>query len=174
MAMTTEIDEGIGIAPGTWAAVTGVTWSLDDLANGTTQIPTPTSAGTNFSYIKSFQITIVATGGLSMTNVLVGKVSAETTTGTKLWSLTSHAAYTQAAAAPASTVDNNVTAPTMNGSAGAAMPLLSAAVVYAAGPYNTTGRKGNIVEVCLGVDATNITAGTTVATPTLRWSWTEG
>jgi len=56
----------------------------------------------------------------------------------------------------------------------AAVPLIGSAAVYAAGGFSTTGRKGNIVEVALGIDATNVTAGSAVATPTLRWSWTEG
>lgn len=174
-AMTVVIRQGTGATP-TWATVTAVKWSRVDDASGTTVIPTPTSTGTNFSFIKSFMIDITATGSLQMTNVLVGKVASETTTGTKLWHVTDSAegTYVQATAAPTATGDNNTTAPTLNGSTGVAMPLISAPPsAYAAGPFNTTGRKGNLVEIALGVDATNTTAGSAVATPTLRWSWTE-
>lgn len=174
-AMTVVIRQATGATP-TWATVTAVKWSRVDDASGTTVIPTPTSTGTNFSFIKSFAIDITATGSLSMTDVLVGKVAAETTTGTKLWHVTSHAegSYVQATAAPTATGDNNTTAPTMNGASGTALGLISAPPsAYSTGPHTTTGRKGNLVEVCLGIDATNTTAGSAVATPTLRWSWTE-
>lgn len=175
MAMVTEIHQLTGVVTGTSAAVTAVVWSLVDNATGTTEIATPTATGTNFSFIKSLKIHITTVNALSMTNVMVGKVAAESTTGTKLWAYTGHATYTQATAAPTATGDNNVTAPTMNAATGVALALISAPpAAYAAGPFTTTGDQGNNVEVCLGVDATNTTAGTAVATPTLRWSWTEG
>ena len=174
MAMVTTIQQGTGVVTGTFADVTAVVWSRVDNASGTTVIPTPTATGTNFSFIKSFKIQITTVNGLSMTNVLVGKVASEATTGTKLWRVTSHATYSQATAAPTATGDNNVTAPTMNGAAGTALELIAAPPsAYAAGPYTSTGVQGNNVEICLGVDATNTTAGAAVATPTLRWSWTE-
>jgi hypothetical protein len=174
MAMVTTIQQGTGVVTGTFANVTAVVWSRVDNATGTTVIPTPTSTGTNFSFIKSFKIQITTVNSLSMTAVMVGKVAAETTTGTKLWRVTSHATYSQATAAPTATGDNNVTAPTMNSASGVALELISAPpTAYAAGPFTTTGVQGNNVEVCLGVDATNTTAGSATATPTLRWSWTE-
>ena len=175
MAVTVQIDEATGATP-TWGTnVTAVTFGKDDTAVSTTPIPTPTSTGTNFSFIKSFQIDVTATGSLSMTSVMFGKVANEAVTGTKLWHVTSHAAgsYVQATAAPTSTGDNNSTAPTMNSASGTAVPLISAPPsAYAAGPYSTTGRQGNLVEVCLGVDATNTSAGSQ-SIATLRWSWTE-
>jgi hypothetical protein len=175
MAMTVQIDQLTGAGPSV-AAVTAVKWSRVDDASGTTVIPTPTATGTNFSFIKTFQVEITATGSLSMTNILFGKVASETTTGTKLWRVTSHAvgAYVQATAAPTATGDNNVTAPSMNSASGVALELISAPPsTYAAGAFSSTGRVGNLVEVALGVDATNTTAGASTATPTLRWSWTE-
>lgn len=177
MAMTTQIDQLTSTTP-TVTAVTAVVWSRVDNATGTTVIPTPTSTGTNFSFVKTFQMEITATGSLTMTNILFGKVANETTTGTKLWHRTDHAvgSYTQATAAPTATGDNNTTAPAMNGTNAAvtAVPLISAPPsAYAAGGFSATGRVGNLVEVALGVDATNTTAGAAVATPTLRWSWTE-
>lgn len=172
MAMTVQIDLATGATP-TYTGVSSVKWNLEDTQAGTTAIPTPTATGTNFSFVKSFQIEITATGSLNMTNVKVGKVASETTTGTKLWHVTSHAAYTQATAAPTATGDNNTTAPTVNAASATALPLIGSASVYAAGGFNTTGRKGNVVEITLGVDATNTTAGASVATPTLRWQWTE-
>lgn len=178
MAMTVQIVQATGAGP-SFGSVTAVKWSRVDDAAGATPIPTPTATGTNFSYVKSFLVEITAVGGLSMSDVKVGKVAAETTTGTKLWHRTDHAegSYVQATAAPAATGDNNVTAPVIpaggNNSAVAALPLIGSASVYSAGPHSTTGRKGNLVEVALGVDATNTTAGSAVATPTLRWTWTE-
>jgi hypothetical protein len=174
--MTTQIDQLTGATP-TATAVTSKKWNRIDNQSGTTPIPTPTSTGTNFSFVATFQMEITATGSLSMTNIMVGKVANETTTGTKLWLVTSHAvgSYVQATAAPTATSDNNVTAPTINSATAAAMQLISAPPsAYAAGPFSSTGRVGNLVEVCLGIDATNTTAGTTTATSTLRWSWTEG
>lgn len=177
MAMTTQIDLLTGASP-TVAAVSSIVFSREDTASGTTgRIPTPTSTGTKFSYVKSLQMEITATNGLSMTNILVGKVANETTTGTKLWHVTSHASgsYVQATAAPADTSDNNVTAPTVNGATAVAMPLIGAPPsTYAAGPFSSTGRVGNLVEGVDGIDATNTTAGAAVAMPTIRFSWTEG
>lgn len=173
--MTVVIRQLTGATP-TVATVTAVKWSRVDDATGTTVIPTPTSTGTNFSFIKSFQPEITATGSLQMTNILVGKVASETTPGTKLWRVTSHAvgSYVQATAAPTATGDNNTTAPTLNSASATALELISAPPsTYAAGAFNSTGRVGNLVEIALGVDATNTTAGSAVATPTLRWSWTE-
>lgn len=172
MAMTVQIDLATGAGP-SYAATTSVKWNRVDSEAGTTAIPTPLATGTNFSYVKSFQIDITATGSLTMTDVKVGKTASETTTGTKLWHVTSHGSYTQATTSPTATGDNNTTAPTVNGASATALPLIGSAGVYSAGPHSTTGRKGNFVEVCLGVDATNTTAGTSVATPTLRWQWTE-
>lgn len=172
MAMTVQIDLATGAGP-SYAATTAVKWNRADTEAGTTAIPTPTATGTNFSYVKSFQINITATGSLTMTDVKFGKVAGESTTGTKLWYDSSHASYTQATTSPTSTGDNNTTAPTINSATGTAVPLISGASAYSAGPHTTTGRKGNYIEVTLGVDATNTTAGTSVATPTLRWQWTE-
>lgn len=178
MAMTVAIANAVGASP-TWSDVGATTaaWNRIDTLTGTTVVPTPTATGTNFSWVKSFAINITATGSLTMTDAKFGKVAAETTTGTKLWHRSDHAegAYTQATAAPGATGDNNTTAPAMNGTNAAvtAVPLIGSASVYSAGPHSTTGRKGNLIEVSLGVDATNTTAGAAVATPTLRWSWTE-
>lgn len=178
MAMTVQIDQATGSGP-TFASVTSVKWNRTDDASTASAIPTPTATGTNFSYVKSFVVEITATGSLTMTDIKVGKVANETTTGTKLWHRTDHAegSYVQATAAPAATGDNNSTAPVIpaggNNTTVTALPLIGSASVYSAGPHSTTGRKGNLVEVALGVDATNTTAGASVATPTLRWQWTE-
>lgn len=179
MAMTVVISQATGATP-TWATVTAVKWSRVDNAVGTTPIPTPTSTGTNFSKVKSFLVDITATGGLTMTDIILGKVAAEATTGTKLWHSTStnEAGYAEASSNPGATGDNNVTAPDINGASDeAAMPLSSAETIYDAGPYSATGRINGAAalnEICLGVDSTNTTAGTAVATPTLRWEWVEG
>ena len=174
MAMTVVININTGAGP-TAAPVTAVKWNREDTAVGTTSgIPTPASTGTNFSWIKSFQVEITATGGLTMTNIRVGKVANETVTGTKLWHTTANASYTQASGAPTPTGDNNVTAPTLNAQTASAVPLITAPPsVYAAGPFAAAAAVGNFVEVSLGVDNTNSAGGTAVATPTLRWVWTE-
>jgi len=178
MANTVAIRQLTGAGP-TVATVTAVKWNRVDDASGTTVIPTPTATGTNFSFVKTFQIDITVDGGLTMTDVKVGKVANESTTGTKLWHRTDHAvgSYVQAIVAPAATGDNNTTAPVIpaggNNTNVIALPLIGSASVYAAGPFTGTGRKGNLVEMCLGVDATNTTAGSAVAAPTLRWQWTE-
>lgn len=176
MAMTVQIDLLTSTGP-TATGVSSKKWNRVDTQSGTTPIPTPTSTGTNFSFVATFQVEITNAASLSMTNILVGKVANEATTGTKLWLVTSHAvgSYVQATAAPTATSDNNVTAPTVNGATAAAMALISAPPsAYAAGAFSAAARVGNLVEVTLGIDATNTTAGATTATPTLRWSWTEG
>lgn len=177
MAMSVDIQIAIGATP-TWSNVTAVVWNRVDHATTATVIPTPTATGTNFSYVKSFAVNITATGSLTMTNILFGKVANETTTGTKLWHRSDHAqgSYTQATTSPTATGDNNSTAPALNGTNAAvtAVPLISAPPsTYAAGGFSSTARVGNLIEVTLGVDATNTTAGAAVATPTMRWSWTE-
>jgi hypothetical protein len=176
MAMVVAIDEAIGVTPTWTAGITAVKWNGEDTAVGAVAISTPVATGTNFSFIKSFAININTVNSLTMTAIKFGKVATEATAGTKLWYVATHAigSYVQATAAPTPTGDNNVTAPTMNSAAGTAVPLIAGASAYDAGPYNTTGRHAPLVEVCLGVDFTNTTAGATVATPTLRWSWVEG
>lgn len=172
MAMTVEIDSATGATPIYSSALSAVTFGGSDVDVSTTAIVTPTSTGTNFSFVKSFKINITATGSLSMTNAKVGKVALESVTGTKMWSVTSHSTYTQATAAPTATGDNNVTAPTINSATAAALPLITSASAYAAGPFSTTGRVGNFVEIACGVDATNTSAGSQ-SICTLRWQWTE-
>ncbi len=176
-AMTVEIDLFTGAGPATTHNVASAKWNLEDTQNGTTPVATPASTGTNFSFVKTFQVHITAAGGLTMTNIKVGKVTTEATTGTKLWHKTTDAAYTQATAAPASTGDNNVTAPAIPHSSTnasvTAVPLIGSAAVYAAGGFNAAGVAGNYVQMCAGVDATNTTAGSAVSMPTLRWQWTE-
>lgn len=174
MAMTVVIDILTGPGP-TATAVSAFKFNRDDTILGTTAgIPTPSSAGTKFSFVKSFQPEITVTGGLTMTNILVGKVANETVTGSKVWRNTSNAAYTEAVAAPSDTGDNNVTAPTINGDLATALELITAPpAAYAAGPFNTTGRKGNIVELAVGIDNTNVSSGTNLASPTIRFKWTE-
>src|SRR6266852_8172547 len=135
MAMTVQIDEATGATPTWTTAITSAKWNTEDTQSGTTAIATPTSTGTNFSFIKSFSIDIVTVASLNMTNVKVGKVANETTTGTKLWVVTSHASgsYVQATAAPSATSDNNTTAPTANSAPAAPMSLIASASVYAEG-----------------------------------------
>lgn len=176
MAMTVAIQLLTGAGPAS-ADVSSVTFNREDTAIGTTPIPLPTaSPATNFSWIKSFVVNISATGGLTMTNIRVGKVASESQTGYKSWIVTSHAlgSYVQATTAPTATADNNVTAPTLNGAAAAALQLLTAPpAAYAAGPFATTGQKGNLVEVSLGIDATALATGSAVTVATARWGWTE-
>lgn len=173
--MTVVIDILTGAGP-TVTAISSFKFNRDDTATGTTAgIPTPASTGTKFSWVKSLQIEITATGGLTMTNVMVGKATSESVGGTKLWRVTSHAAYTQATTNPADTADNNVTGPTLNGAVATALELITAPPSsYASGPFNTTGRKGNIVELVAGIDNTNLNSGVAVASPTIRFKWTEG
>ncbi len=184
MSMVVGIDIATGASPTWTTSISSAVWNTVDTQSGTTAISTPTSTGTNFSFVKTFSIDITTTNSLTMTNVKVGKVAVEATTGTKLWHTLAHAvgSYVQATVAPTATGDNNSTAPTINSATGnadptvgvAAVPLIGSAAVYAAGGFSTTGRKGNLVEVALGIDATNVSAGSAVATPTLRFSWTEG
>lgn len=173
MAMTVQIDLLTGSGP-TFTSVSSAKFNREDTQSGTTPIPTPTATGTNFSYVKTFQVEITATGSLSMTNIKVGKVTSESITGTKLWHATSHSSYTQATTPPTATSDNNSTAPTLNGATATALPLIGSASVYAAGAFSSNAKVGNMVEIVVGIDATNTTAGTAVSIPTLRWQWTEG
>lgn len=174
MAMSVQVDVLTGAGP-TASPVTSVVMNREDTVSGTTPTPVPSSSpATNFSWVKSFQIEITVTDSLDMTDIRVGKVAAETVTGTKLWHVTANSAYTQATGSPTSTADNNTTAPTLNGDTATAVPLISdPPAVYEAGPESATGRVGNIVEVSLGVAANCVTTGTGVALPTLRWTWVE-
>lgn len=180
MAMTVAIAYLNGAGPSqTDIGATTAVWNRVDTLTGTTVVPTPTSTGTNFSYVKVFQVHITATGSLAMSAVKVEKVASEATTGTKLWHRSDHAvgSYVQSTAAPAATGDNNTTAPVIpaggNNTNVIAFPALGAGATYAAGPFSSTGYVGNLVEATCGVDATNTTAGAAVSTPTLRWTWTE-
>jgi len=170
--MVVEIDEATGATP-TWTSVTSCTFGGSDADDSTTAVATPTSTGTNFSFVKTFSVNITTTNSLSMTNILFGKTAAESVTGTKFWQSVAHSSYTQATAAPTATSDNNVTAPTINSATATAVSLITAPPsTYAAGPFSTTGRHGNMVEVAVGVDSTNSSAGSQ-SIGTFRFSWTE-
>ncbi len=173
--MTVAIQNLTGAGPAS-ADVSAITMNREDTATGVTTIPIPDNPGTNFAWVKSCIVNISATGGLTMTNIRVGLVSDEAAGGTKLWHVTSVAlgSYTQAAASPASTGDNNVTAPTLNGNTGVDVPLInSSPAAYAAGPFAGVAQVGNLVELSLGVDGTANATGTAVQIGTLRWTWTE-
>ncbi len=173
--MTVSIQNLTGAGP-TSTDVSSVAFNREDTANGTTPIPIPSAGATKFSWVKSFIVNISVTGGLSMASIRVGKTETEVYTGGKVWHVTSHAigAYVQATTNPSDTADNNVTAPTINGAAGAALGLITAPpAAYSAGPHSTTGQKGNLVEMVLGIDGTCTTIGTGIRVTTARWTWTE-
>jgi hypothetical protein len=175
MAMTVAIQNLTGAGPAS-ANVSAITHNREDTASGTTLIPIPTNPGTNFGWVKSMIVNISATGGLTMTNIRVGKISAEAVTGTLVWHVTSHAlaSYVQAVSSPGSTGDNNVTAPTLNGASATELPLSnSSPSPYAAGPFSAVAQVGNLVELSLGVDGTCVNTGTAVLIATARWTWTE-
>lgn len=180
MAATLSIKNLTGAGP-TLTTVTQVTFNRIDTANGTTPVPIP-SVNTVFSWVKSFQISIDAYDGMTISNILFGKRSNEAT-GLKYWSRTSHAigAYTQAVTTPAGTAGNNAVAPEIpetGDGTGSALALITAPpAAYAAGPFTLggsgTGPQGNIVEVCVGVDSTVTGSGAQVVLPNLVWQWTE-
>jgi len=170
MPMTVVIDERIGAA--TNVAVSSVTFNREDTVNGTSPVPIPT-ADTVFSWVKSFFLNITVTDGLTMTNILFGKRTAEST-GMKFWKVTSHPAYTQAVATPGGTAGNNAIGPTIAAATGTLLDLITVPPsAYAAGPFNTTGQKGNVVEVSIGVDPTVTQSGAAVVLPNMVWQWTE-
>jgi len=171
MAMTVVIQELTGAGP-TSTTVTSVTFNRVDTINGTTPIPVPTTL-TNFSWVKTFILNITATGALTMTNILFGKRTNEAT-GLQYWARTDEAvgAYTQAVATPAATSVG--VGPDINGSIGIAVDLITVPpAAYSAGPHTTTGQKGNIVEVVVGVISTVANTGSAVPLPNMTWQWTE-
>lgn len=177
MAMTVQIVQLTGAGP-TFTRVDNLTpgflFNREDTRVGTTAIPKPTATGTNFSWVKTFQIEVTVHDSKTMTNVRVGKVTNEADTGTKIWQNVANASYTQAASPPGATGDNNVTGPTINGDASTAMELITVPPApYAAGPYTTNAKHGNMVELALGVDVTNTQPGTNRTMPSLRWTWSE-
>lgn len=177
MAMTVTIEQLTGAGPTATRvdnqSAPAFLFNREDTRVGTTPVPTPTATGTNFSFVKSFQPNITVTDSLSMTNIRVGKVTNEALTGVRLWANTTNSAYTQATTPPSAGADNNITPPTINGDVAEALELITVPpAVYAAGPFNTTGRKGNIVELCIGVDNTNTSSGQQTM-PSIRWTWNE-
>lgn len=177
MAMTVQITMLTGAGPTETRVdnqTPGFVFNRDDTRVGTTAIPKPTSTGTNFSWVKSFQIEVTTHDSKTMTSVRVGKASNEADTGTKIWQNVANSSYTQAASSPSSTGDNNVTGPTLNGDVATAMELISAPpAAYAAGPFTTNAKHGNIVELSLGVDVTNTQPGTNRTMPSITWTWVE-
>ena len=177
MAMTAQIVQLTGPGP-TYTRVDnqtpGFLFNRDDTRVGTTSIPKPTATGTNFSWVKSFQIEVTTHDSKTMTSVRVGKTVNEADAGTKVWLNVGNAAYTQASTPPSATGDNNTTGPTLNGDVAVAMPLITdPPAAYAAGPFTTNAKQGNIVELSLGVDVTNAQPGTNRTMPSFRWTWSE-
>jgi len=135
-----------------WAnAEGGIVFSREDSATGTTPIPTPTSTGTNFSWIKNLVLAVTATGTTSISNRKIS-YSGSLTTGLSLfWKDVAVASYAQAASGnkPADSGSNGAT-PT------GYTAMISTPAVYDSTSHSSgsTGPNGDMAVCVMGVDST--------------------
>ena len=171
-AATCQAQIGTG-ASVSWAnAEGGITFDLADSATDTTTpISVPTSTGTVFSWIKNLAIAVTVTGTTTINNRTV-KMGSSPSTGLALfWKDVAQASYAQAASGnrPSSSGSNGAT-PTGYTS------MTTSAVQWdnTSSSTGTTGPKGDMVVVVLGVDNTYVGgAGTAIALPNIVLQYDE-
>ena len=171
MAATTKINISYGAGPtNADAEATGIKFNRDDTPTGTTPIPKPTAAGTNYSYAKSLYLNVESGGG--STSILNRKIRFATAPAaglTAFWKAS--ASYTQAAAVAAA--DN---ATTNDATPATYTAMTTSFVTYdaaTAAAVNAT-RNGNYVLVAGGVSNLYVGgAGSNIASPNIEIQYDE-
>lgn len=174
MAATVQARIFTGASEGTGAnAETGIKFNREDTQTGTTPIPVPTAAGTNYSWIKNLALYVTAGGGsTSISNRKIRWASAPTTglTGFFLGDVTS---YTQSTSGnkPADNGTTNDAAPS-----GGFAALTTSFQNYdtASSAATNSTRNGDFVQVVGGVSFLYTGgAGSAIAGPNIELQYDE-
>lgn len=151
-AATCQIQIGTGASVSWSNGEGGITHSRDDALNGTTPVPEPTSAGTDYTWIKNCVLAVTVTGTTNISNRRISIVSSLSTGLYLFWKAVAVASYVQASSSSKPT-DNGTT----NGATPSGYTLMSTtATVYdnTSVATSSTGPNGSMAVVVCGVDST--------------------
>lgn len=175
MAATIQAKISTSSGPTNANAETGITFSKDDAATGTTPVQIPTSTGTNYSYYKFLYLDVTSGASTSMSNRRV-YLSGSPTTGLHLY-FKAAASYTQPTGGntgPAdSTSTNNDTPATFTE---VTATTLGGAHVWDSGSdsVSSTGRSGDYLQLVFGVGSNySGGAGSATALPDIKMAYDE-
>ncbi len=147
MAATVQAQYANGAGPTLANAEGGSKFNREETLTGTTPIPKPNAAGTNFSYPKVYVLAVTGTDTTSISN-LRHNMASSPAAGLKLWFRDDGVTYQRpnavAAADNATTDDATPAGYTVESTTPSS---------WDAGSYSTssTGRKGDYLSVALGV-----------------------
>jgi len=147
----------------------GTKWNKEDTLTGTTPIPIPTAAGTNYSWYKMLALAVTATASTNISNRRVALASSATT-GLFLF-FKGSSTYTQASSGNKPTDSgSNGAVPSTYTQVSTSNQVWDSASVSA----GSTGRNGNFCYLVFGVDNTYTGgAGSAIAMPTLNLVYDE-
>lgn len=140
----------------------GFKYNRENSVSGTTPIPIPTAAGTNYSWIKNLGLAVTATGTTSMSNRRIQLSVADNTGLGIFFQAVAPGSYVQPAVGnmPASSASNGPATPA--GYTRATTSLLAYDSTNTTAT-SVTGRNGNYCQTVLGVDSSAPGAGNNVA-----------
>ena len=173
MAAVTKINISTSTGPtNADAEATGIVYSREDTPTGTTPIPKPSTAGTNFSWYKNLYLNVVSGGGTTSISNRKLSLASSPATGLGLFFKDGTNTYTQAASG---------NKPTDDGAADGATPSTYTALTTTPQTYDAASaaatnstRNGNYAKVVLGVSSTYAGgAGAAITLPNLTLTYDE-
>jgi hypothetical protein len=156
----------------TWAnAETGVSFSLDDSATGTTPVQIPTATGTNYSWIRNLALRVTVAGTTSINNRRISMATSPATGLTLHWKQVAVASYAQAASGnrPSASGSNDATP-----SGYTAMTTTPAVYDNTTVVTSSTGANGDMAVCVCGVSFLFVGGpGSATALPNLTMTYDE-
>jgi len=172
MPATLQAQVVTGATPTAANAETGIGFGLADAVDaGTSPVTKPNTAGTNYSYYKTFQLAVTATAATSISDRKI-RFATSPATGIFGFFKDGGATYTQATSAnkPADNTTTDGATPATYTALSTTFQTWDATSVSA----GTTGKNGNYVLVVVGVSSTYTGgAGAAIALPNIELQYTE-
>lgn len=173
MAATVKVYINTGAGPTIAdAEATGIKFNREDTATGTTPIPKPTAAGTNYSWYKTLMLYVESGGGSTSLSNRGIRFATSPSTGLTGFFKDGSTTYTQATSGnkPADNGTTNDAAPATFTALTTSFQTWNAA---SAAATNTT-RNGNYVQVVAGVSNNYAGgAGSAIALPNIETQYDE-
>ena len=173
MAASTKINISTGAGPtNADAEATGIKFNREDTATGTTAVPKPTAAGTNYSFYKTLYLNVESGGGSTSISNRAIRYASSPSAGLTVFFKDGGDTYTQA------TSGNR---PADNGTTNDATPATYTAMTTSFQNYDTASeaatnstRNGNYVIVAAGVSNNYVGgAGSAIALPNIELRYDE-
>lgn len=173
MAASVKIYIGTGSGPTLAdAEASTVTFSREDTATGTTPVPKPTSAGTNFSWYKNLLLYVTTGGGTTSISNRKIYLSGAAATGLALFFKDGTSTYTQASSGNKPTDDGAVDGATP--STYTALSTTPQTWDAASAAATNSTRNGNYVKVVAALSSTFTGgAGSATTLPNILMSYDE-